>query len=486
MVWAIGSTIAVTAAGGCASRSKAYAEVEVVSGAGNRGQSNDALVAAAQEAVAVVETPTGRGLGFVIDPRGYVLTNRHVIEDASHVESISFPAHDPPASYSSVQIIYMDPARDLALLKVNTPQPLPSLSLATHKPQTASRYIRPNDPVLLLEYDHDEPEQPPVAGTPTLGPRSHFVAHNASVTTLGVVNAAAGPGSFVGVDADVKRGQSGGPVLDRSGRVVGIVTWTWRDHVGGFAIPIGDAMQMLEERPALDSNDQHRDRIAKRSREFLTALGRGELDDARRLTSPSHARQVRAASVDKITAKLDGEGAPVIEGFFAAVESLVDQEDVAFELLRELVTRTATPEFRDALGMSNELDDDQIISFFFELGQAYLIGRMVGELSPQDALQKSLHHLQTVDAARTFALADTLTELAGSEVRIQKVEVVPGAYTPTAVVSLARDNAPLSERMGRRDPRIGRGRRLTLHMKLEWGDWYVASVGPTPLSDRAG
>ena len=458
--------LALAVGAGCASRPKAYAEVSVVSGARHRASSNDVLVERAEAAVAVVETPNGRGLGFVVDPRGYLVTNRHVVEDATHVESVSFPAHDPPRTYHSVEVVYTDPDRDLALLRVHTDETLPRLPLAARKPLPIARYLRPGDPVMLVEYQHPTEEE--LVPDPST---AHFVAHNASVTTLGTINPAAGPGHFVGIDADVKRGQSGGPILDRHGRVVGIVTWTWRDKVGGFAIPVADVLQMLGERPSLDSNDQHRDRIAARSREFLAALGRGDVDDARRLTSPSHARRVRADAVEKITAQLDREGAPVLQGFFAAIESLVGRDD-AFDALRETVSRTAAPEFREALGLPDDLEDAQIVSFFFEVGQAYLIARVAGDMEPEEALYRALARLQTTDAARTFAIADVLSELAGSAVEIQSVEVVPGAYSPTAVVSLARAGG-----------KAGQGRFLTLHMKLEWGDWYVTSVSPTPLSE---
>jgi S1-C subfamily serine protease len=461
-----GAGLSLAVASGCATHPKAYAEVSVVSATRHRAPTNDQLVEAAHEAVAVVHTSAGRGLGFVVDPRGYLLTNRHVVEDSSHVEAVSFPAHDPPKTYHSVEVVYTDPQRDLALIQVHTDDDLPRLPLAARKPTPVGRYLGHGDPVMLVEYEKDD-----ALGRAAPG---EFVAHNASVTTLGTVNPAAGPGAFVGIDADVRRGQSGGPVLDRYGRVVGIVTWTWRDKVGGFAIPVAEVLEMLAERPSLDSNDQHRTRIATRSREFLAALGRGDVDDARRMTSPSHARQVRTDAVDKITAQIDRDGAPVIHGFFAAVESLVGRDD-AFELLRDAVARTASPEFREALALPEELEDAQIVSFFFEVGQAYLIARVAGDMEPEEALRRALARLETVDAARTFAIADVLSELAGSAVEIQKVEVVPGAYSPTAVVALARTPRPGS---------AGQGRHLTLHMKLEWGDWYVTSVRATPLSDR--
>ena len=55
----------------------------------------------------------GRGLAFVIDPDGYLLTNRHVIEDADYIDNLTFPALQPAVSFASVRIVYIDPRRVL-------------------------------------------------------------------------------------------------------------------------------------------------------------------------------------------------------------------------------------------------------------------------------------------------------------------------------------------------------------------------------------
>jgi S1-C subfamily serine protease len=442
--------------------------------------SNRDLVARLEKGIAVIETDVGRGMAFVIDPSGFLLTNRHVLEDASHIETVTFPALEPPRVYESAQIVYIDPARDLALLHVNAPEPLPRLPLAVRKSVPVSRYINEKDPVVMLRYSaHDKGDTD-----------TEFSALNASVTTLSAVNPAAGPGKFIGVNTKVKQGQSGGPILDRFGRVVGVVTWTWKDRGGGYAIPISDATKMLDERPKLDSDQQHETRVATRSREFLAALGRGDVDDARRLTSPSHARRVREAALAEIFENFDENGMPVIQGFLGAVESLVGKpSDAQFERLREIVSRTGSPEFRKELGVDAGVDQAQVMSFFLELGQAYLVARSLGEQQPGEALETAMKRLQTVDAARTFALADALRELAGSEIEIAAIKVVPGAYTPTAVVSLKTQRRPskLDAQLSSSPLRGewgGKAGSLTLHMKLEWGDWYVAEVGKTPLSEE--
>ena len=371
--------------------------------------------------------------------------------------------------------MYTDPEHDLALLKVTAPEPLPHLPLATRKSKPVRRYLSTKDPVFLLRYD-DEHEDPKLE------------ALNATVSTLGVYNSSAGPGPFVGLKTDVQKGQSGGPVLDRQGRVVGIVTWTWKHRASGYAIPIGEVTDMLAERPKLSTDTEHASRAEERSREFLAALGRGDVDDARRLTSPSHARHVREEAVQKILRNVGEQGMSAIWGFLGALESVIESPagQQRFTKLQEIVSRTTGSEFRVALGVDEQTEDAQLISFFFELGQTYLVARTIGKASPKDALDQAMRRLQTVDAARTFALADALDELAGAEVEIQEVQLVPGVYHPTAVVNLKTNRLKgrfakkgLSARFGRK---VKRADSLTLHMRLEWGDWYVASVSPTPLA----
>ena len=450
---------------GCATGTRTYGDVAVNSGpAVNRARGREALVKQATEGVAIIETDIGRGMGFVIDPGGYVITNRHVVEDSDHVSSVSLPATDPAQSYQSVNIVYIDPERDLALLHVQSKDPLPSVPLATSKTVPVTRYLREKDPVVLLK---------------RLGDEGELISHIGEVTELTVYNPAAGPTPYIGLTSDVEKGQSGGPVFDRFGRVVGVVTWSWKDKIGGYAIPIVEATRMLKERPNLGSKRQQTDRAVSRSKDFLAALGRGDVNNARRMTSPSHARQVRKETLELIFGRATEEGREAIEGFVAAVEFVIEQggdPGQQFKRLEPIVQRTGSEAFRAALGVDDSIGGIRVLTFFHEFGQAYLAARTIARQTPGDALRFALERLQTVDAARTFALADTLGELAGSEVEIQQVEVVPGAYQPTAVVDLV--TTPSRTQKGVKE-------RLTLHLRMEWGDWYVAEVGRTPLGDVA-
>jgi hypothetical protein len=133
------------------------------------------------------------GSGFYVSSQGHVLTNEHVVNGCVEVRI-------PPSL--PVEIVAQDEASDLALLK-STPT----------KANAAARFrggrgIRPGDNIIVVGY--------PLPG---------FLASEAHVTT-GTVSALAGPGDdrrLFQITAPVQLGNSGGPVLDAAGNVVGVV-----------------------------------------------------------------------------------------------------------------------------------------------------------------------------------------------------------------------------------------------------------------------
>ena len=142
-------------AAGC-TQEASYGGIDITEAPLSRTLRSEALIRKASSAVVVVETDVGRGMGFVIDPAGYEVTNRHVVEDADHIEGIVFPGRDPSRMYESVRIEYIDPLKDLALLHVHSKEPLPYLPLATRDVEPVSRYLAHRDPVVLLERGEDE------------------------------------------------------------------------------------------------------------------------------------------------------------------------------------------------------------------------------------------------------------------------------------------------------------------------------------------
>jgi S1-C subfamily serine protease len=424
----------------------------------------EAAIQRSAAAVAIIETDVARGMGFVVDPSGYLITNRHVIEDADHVEGVVFPARDPSRVYGSVRVVYIDPLRDLALLHVRSSEPLPALPLATDAAAPVSTYLAPSDPVVLMQRRADGED---VAAALAL--------QHGQVSALEVDNPAAGPGPFVGVTPDVRQGQSGGPVLDRHGRAVGVVTWTWRDRGGGFAIPITDATRMLAERPQLAGDAEQHARAELRARLFLDAVARGDGPAARRFTSPSQARTLREDAVARIMADTqDGEGLEIMRSFVAALDEVVaDAErmgdpELAGPALGALVLGLAGSDVGRAVGRG--LPMGQVIPFFHELGDAYLRARILLGQGTEQALQSGMQRLRTIDAARSFALADLVETLDGRPLDVRAVELLPGAYAPGARVELEAAAGPSRP-----------AARFDLHLRLEWGDFYVTTLEPASL-----
>jgi serine protease Do len=167
---------------------------------------------------------TSLGSGFIIDPSGLIVTNNHVIEDADQITVTLNDGSSLPA-----RLIGRDDKTDLALLKVNTKRPLP----ATHFGDSDKARI--GDWVIAI-------------GNPFgLG----------STVTAGIVSARnrnidAGPyDEFIQTDAPINRGNSGGPLFDMAGNVVGINSAIYSPTGGsvgiGFSIPSNLARDVIAQ-----------------------------------------------------------------------------------------------------------------------------------------------------------------------------------------------------------------------------------------------
>jgi S1-C subfamily serine protease len=436
--------------------------VRVSHGARNRSFDAATVAERAAGAVGVVITDTGRGLGFVVDPSGYMITNRHVVEDADYIEMVSFPGLDEAPEYTSVEIVYIDPVRDLALLHIVSDEPLPFLALATDKRAPVSDYVAERDAVVLLSREVGPEEAKELDEDPGL------LAHTGRVERLEVYNPAIGPGPYLGVTAQIEQGQSGGPVLDRFARAVGVVTWTWKDQKGGFAIPISEAARMLAERPRLMTSSEQQVRAEDRAKSYLAALGTESFDQLRRLTSPSLAREVRDATVDVLLER-SSEGS-VLYSFVVGLDELLAEaarsEDDPFPGFQRMVASTGTDEFMRKLGVHGAMSKDAVVTFFYEIGSTYLAARWFGESDRHEALMVAVQRVHSLEAARSIALLDTISGLGGVRAVVERVELERGRGGAAAVHS-PRAVATVD---------IGHGKKLAVNMRLEWGDWYVAGI----------
>lgn len=164
------------------------------------------------------------GSGFIIDPRGYIVTNNHVIKGA---DKIAVTLND--GETLSAELIGTDERTDLALLKVRPKKPLP----ATHFGNSDKARI--GEWVIAI-------------GNPYgLG----------STVTAGIISARnrdidSGPyDDFLQTDAPINKGNSGGPLFNMAGQVIGINSAIFSPTGGsigiGFAIPSNMAGQVVDQ-----------------------------------------------------------------------------------------------------------------------------------------------------------------------------------------------------------------------------------------------
>jgi serine protease Do len=170
------------------------------------------------------ELPAGAGTGVVIDGQGHILTNYHVIQNASKV---TVTAHDGKARPATV--VSSAPLQDLAVLEVSDTTDLAPLPLGD------SDSIEVGDPAIAignaLALNASEP-------TVSLGIISAL--HRQIQTELGTVEDA------IQTDAAINPGNSGGPLLNAAGQVIGINTAIAGNAQNvGFAIPINNAKRVL-------------------------------------------------------------------------------------------------------------------------------------------------------------------------------------------------------------------------------------------------
>lgn len=160
------------------------------------------------------------GSGFVISPDGYVLTNKHTVNNGiAYWVTLSDGRH-LPADFVAQAIAY-----DIAVIKIRTDRPLPLVKLGD------SGSLRPGDPVIAIGNPHG------YADTVTTGIIS------ALNRDLGLTQF----DDFIQTDAAINEGNSGGPLFDWKGEVIGVNTaiFTPGEQGGsigiGFAIPVNDA-----------------------------------------------------------------------------------------------------------------------------------------------------------------------------------------------------------------------------------------------------
>lgn len=164
------------------------------------------------------------GSGFIIDPSGYVVTNNHVVAQADKVTVVFQDGSNHPA-----KIIGRDQKTDLALLKIDAPQPLPYVTWGnSHSEQVGDWVVAVGNPFGLGGS----------VSPGTIAARSRDIH--------------AGPyDDFLQIDASINKGNSGGPTFNLDGQVVGINSAIYSPNGGsvgiGFAIPSDLAKPVIDQ-----------------------------------------------------------------------------------------------------------------------------------------------------------------------------------------------------------------------------------------------
>ena len=167
---------------------------------------------------------TGLGSGFIIDPAGYVVTNDHVVTGASGVTV----RLDDDSVYPAA-VVGTDPKTDLALLKIEAERPLPAVAFGDSDQAEVGDWIMAvGNPFGL-------------GGTVTAG-----------IVSARGRNINAGPyDDYLQIDAPINQGNSGGPLFDMEGKVIGVNTAIYSPNGGsvgiGFAIPSEVASDVIAE-----------------------------------------------------------------------------------------------------------------------------------------------------------------------------------------------------------------------------------------------
>lgn len=168
---------------------------------------------------------TAAGSGFAIDPNGKILTNNHVISGSSKIEVVL-----ADQTQYTAEVLDRDPTNDLALIQIKPKKSIPYLRLGdSEKLQVGQKVLAIGNPFRL-------------AGTLTVGVVS-AVGREINGDNGRVLD------GLIQTDAAINHGNSGGPLLDSQGSVIGINTAIIGEgNLGiGFAMPINKAKVMLDD-----------------------------------------------------------------------------------------------------------------------------------------------------------------------------------------------------------------------------------------------
>jgi serine protease Do len=222
----------------------------------------------------------GMGTGIVIDPRGYLITNHHVVDDV-HVLRVRLS----DGTSTSARVLARDAETDLALLKIDVGRMLPTIPLGT------ATDLMVGETVIAIGnaygYEHTV-----TAGVVSAVSRDVTITKDVSYKAL------------IQTDASMNPGNSGGPLLNVNGEIVGVNVAIRAGAQGiGFAIPVDTVLRVAAEmvrrqRPASSHGLGCRDRV-----DLLGEVGGPVLTSASNATSPRRSLVIERVESSSAAAK---------------------------------------------------------------------------------------------------------------------------------------------------------------------------------------
>ncbi|MBA3332031.1 MAG: trypsin-like peptidase domain-containing protein [Actinobacteria bacterium] len=255
----------------------------------------------------------GFGSGFVTDADGYIVTNYHVVEDSSTV-SVGFDDD----SELSATVVGTDPSTDLALLKVEPEQPLTALPLGD------SNALTVGDDVVAIGNPFG------LERTVTAGIVSALGRRIQAPDSFGIEDA-------IQTDAALNSGNSGGPLLDASARVIGVNSQIASENGGnvgiGYAVPVNTVRDVVRELKA----------DGKVERAYL-GIRMETADGGARVTEVRDSSPAERAGVERgqVVLAADGEAIATVEELGSAVAAKKPGDTLTLRVRRDGSTENIT------------------------------------------------------------------------------------------------------------------------------------------------
>jgi serine protease Do len=172
------------------------------------------------------------GSGFIVDPKGYIITNNHVVEKADKIYVKLSTDPDNQDEGRPARVIGVDKATDLAVIKIDTSTPLPTVKLGNSDATEVGDWVE-------------------AIGSP------FALAQTVTAGIISAKNRTIEPGAngqfqhFIQTDAAINPGNSGGPLLNMNGDVIGVNTAIFTQSGGyqglGFALPSNTVVNIYND-----------------------------------------------------------------------------------------------------------------------------------------------------------------------------------------------------------------------------------------------